>query len=119
MSWNRMAIWALNAVAVMLVPEIVPGIQVHSWLAAILFALVLGFVNAYLKPALLFITLPISILSLGFFALVINALAFWLVSGLINGIVVPTFWKAFWGALVYSILSALVSRALSEPRPRQ
>lgn len=117
-SWNRLAIWALNAVALMLVPELVPRIQVHSWWAALLFALLLSFVNAYLKPTLFFITLPISFITLGIFALVINALAFWAVSGLVNGIVVPGFWTAFWGALIYSVLSALVARAFAEPKQK-
>ncbi|MCX9155160.1 phage holin family protein [Niveibacterium sp. 24ML] len=111
---NRIAIWALNTVALMLVPEVVSSITVQSWQAALLFALLLGLVNASIKPLLLLITLPISVLTLGLFALVINALAFWAVSGLIGGIVVPTFWSAFWGALLYSVLCTLVSMALSD-----
>lgn len=113
---NRIAAWVLNTVALMLVPEIVTSISVKSWSAALLFALLLGLVNASIKPLLLLITLPISVLTLGLFALVINALAFWAVAGLIGGIVVPTFWSAFWGALLYSVLCTLVSAALSEPR---
>jgi len=113
---NRLAVWALNTVALMLVPEVVSSITVSSWTAALLFALLLGLVNASIKPLLLLITLPISVLTLGIFALVINALAFWAVAGLIGGIVVPTFWSAFWGALLYSVLCTLVSMAVSEPR---
>lgn len=113
---NRLAIWALNTVALMLVPEVVTSISVSSWTAALLFALLLGLVNASIKPLLLLITLPISVLTLGIFALIINALAFWAVAGLIGGIVVPTFWSAFWGALLYSMLCTLVSMAVSEPR---
>ncbi len=113
---NRLAIWALNTVALMLVPEVVTSITVSSWTTALLFALLLGLVNASIKPLLLLITLPISVLSLGIFALVINALAFWAVAGLIGGIVVPTFWSAFWGALLYSVLCTFVSMAVSEPR---
>lgn len=113
---NRLAIWALNTVALMLVPEVVTSITVSSWTAALLFALLLGLVNASIKPLLLLITLPISVLTLGIFALVINALAFWAVAGLIGGIVVPTFWSAFWAALLYSVLCTLVSMAVSEPR---
>ncbi|QSI75394.1 MULTISPECIES: phage holin family protein [Niveibacterium] len=113
---NRLAIWALNTVALMLVPEVVTSITVSSWTAALLFALLLGLVNASIKPLLLLITLPISVLTLGIFALIINALAFWAVAGLIGGIVVPTFWSAFWGALLYSVLCTLVSMAVSEPR---
>jgi len=116
MMLNRLAIWALNTVALMLVPELVTSITVTSWTAALLFALLLGLVNASIKPLLILITLPISVLTLGVFALVINALAFWAVAGLIGGIEVPTFWAAFWGALLYSVLCTLVSFALADRR---
>lgn len=115
-SWNRAAIWALDTLALMLLPQLISGIQIKSWLAALLFALLLGFVNAVLKPVLLILTLPISVMTLGLFALVVNALAFWGVAGLIEGIVVPTFWSAFWGALLYSVLSTLVGLAVGERR---
>ena len=108
---NLIIVWALNTIAVMLVPEVVTSIHVSSWKAALVFAL-LGLVNAFIKPVLLLITLPVSILTLGLFALVINALAFWAVAGLVPGIVVPTFWSAFWGALLYSVLSVLIGVAL-------
>lgn len=113
-SWNRVATWALDTVALMLVPQIVSSIEIRSWLAALLFALLLGLVNAFLKPVLLILTLPISLMTLGIFALVINALAFWAVAGLISGIVVPSFSAAFWGALLYSVLSTLVGIAVGD-----
>ena len=115
-AWRRLVVWALNAIALMLVPELVSSIQVHSWAAALVFALILGLVNASLKPILLILTLPISVLTLGLFALVVNALAFWAVSGLVSGVVVPDFSAAFWGALVYSILCALIGLAVGETR---
>lgn len=114
LSVSRLAVWALNTVALMLVPEVVTSITVQSWTAALLFALLLGLVNASIKPVLLLLTLPISVLTLGIFALVINALAFWAVSGLVGGVTVPGFWAAFFGALVYSILCTLVSLAVGE-----
>lgn len=106
--------WILNAVALMLIPEVLTNITVDSYTAALLSALLLGFVNAIIRPLLILITLPITILTLGLFTLVINALMFWSVSGLVQGFVVPDFWTAFWGALLYSILTWMVSLALSD-----
>lgn len=106
--------WILNAVALMLIPEVLTSIHVESYAAALLSALLLGFVNAIVRPLLFLITLPITILTLGLFTLVINALMFWLVSNLVQGFVVPDFWTAFWGALLYSVLTWMVSLALSD-----
>ncbi|WP_374481751.1 phage holin family protein [Zoogloea sp.] len=106
--------WALNAIALMLVPEIVTSIRVDSYTAALLSALLLGFVNAIIRPVLLIITLPITVLTLGLFMLVINALMFWSVSGLVRGFAVPDFATAFWGALLYSLLTWLVNLALGD-----
>ncbi len=115
---HLIAVWALNTIAVMLVPELVTSIHVSSWGAALVFALLLGLVNTFIKPVLLLITLPVSLLTLGLFALVINALAFWAVSGLVPGIQVPTFGAAFWGALLYSVLSILIDIALGKREGR-
>jgi len=106
--------WILNAVALMLIPGLIGGIQVESYTAAFFSALLLGFVNAIIRPVLILITLPITLLTLGLFMLVINALMFWSVSGIVEGFVVQGFWTAFWGALLYSILTGLVSLALGD-----
>ena len=106
--------WALNAVALMLVPEVLTEIRVDGYAAALISALLLGFVNAIIRPVLVLVTLPITLLTLGLFTLVVNALMFWAVSGLVAGFVVPDFWTAFWGALLYSLLTWLVSLALSD-----
>jgi putative membrane protein len=106
--------WALNAVALMLVPQIVSSISVASFMTALAAALLIGLVNALIRPVLLILTLPITLLTLGIFALVINALMFWLVSQLVAGFHVPGFWPAMWGAIVYAILTWLVNIALSD-----
>lgn len=106
--------WALNAVALMLVPEVVTSIQVESFAAALIAALLVGFMNAIIRPVLLLLTLPITVLTLGLFALVINAMLFWVVAELVAGFRVPDFWAALWGALVYSALTWLVNIALRE-----
>lgn len=98
----------------MLIPEVVTSIHVESYSAALVSALLLGFVNAILRPILIIVTLPITILTLGLFTLVINALMFWSVSGLVRGFVVPDFPTAFWGALTYSLLTWMVGLALGD-----
>lgn len=108
--------WILNAVALMLIPELLTAIRVESYMAALVSALLLGFVNAIIRPLLILITLPITVLTLGLFTLVINALMFWSVSGLVRGFSVPDFWTAFLGALLYSILTGMVSLALNDKR---
>lgn len=111
--------WALNALALMLVPEVVSSMAVTSFSAALISALLIGLVNTLIRPILLLVTLPITVLTFGLFALIINGMMFWLASSLVSGFVVPDFATAFWGALVYSILTWLVSLAMSEPLPNR
>jgi putative membrane protein len=106
--------WLLNAVALMLLPEIITDLQVESYTSALVTALLLGLINALIRPILILITLPITLLTLGLFTLVINALLFWAVAGLVSGVHVPGFWTAFWSALLYSLLTWLVGIALSD-----
>lgn len=104
--------WALNAAALMLVPELVGGISVTSFTTALAAAIVISLLNALIRPILLVLTLPITALTLGLFILVINALMFWIAASFIGGFHVADFWAALWGALVYSILTWLVNLAL-------
>jgi putative membrane protein len=101
--------WIINAVALMLVSYLFQSIEVSSFAAALIAALVLGLVNAVIRPILIVITLPINILTLGLFTLVINALLFWFVASFLEGFEVAGFWSAFWGALTYSVISFLIS----------
>ena len=111
--------WGLNALALMLLPELLPSIRVDSYAAALVSALLLGLVNALIRPLLILITLPITLLTLGLFTLVSNALLFWMVGNLVGGLHVPGFWPAFWGAIVYSLLTWLVNLALADTAPGQ
>jgi putative membrane protein len=104
--------WGLNAAALMLVPEVVSGISVTSFTTALIAAIVIGLLNALIRPLLILLTLPITALTLGLFILVINALMFWAASSLVGGFHVVDFWASLWGALVYSLLTWLVSLAL-------
>ena len=105
-------LWILNAVALLAVAYVMPSIHVASFGAALLAALVLGLVNAVLRPLLLLLTLPITLLSLGLFIFVLNGLMFWLAGSLIEGFVVGSFWSAVFGSLLYSFVSWVLSGLL-------
>jgi len=109
--------WVINALLLMLIPYIVPSVEVRNFYTALVTALVLGLVNAVIRPILIILTLPINILTLGLFTLLINGLMFWFVSSFVKGFEIPGFWTAFWAALVYSIFSAIINFLLKE-RPK-
>ncbi|MCZ2136508.1 MAG: phage holin family protein [Burkholderiales bacterium] len=102
-------VWILNAVALMAVAHLVPSIHVTSFVAALIAAFALGFVNTVIRPVLAILTLPISILTLGFFFLVLNGLLFWMVGKLLNGFTVDGFWAAVFGGLLYGLISWLLA----------
>jgi putative membrane protein len=104
----------VNALAIWLATEIVPGIHAGSALTLLAAALVLGFVNAVVRPVLLVLTLPLTLLTLGLFLFVLNALCLWLTSAIVPGFEVRGFWPAFWGALVVSLVSWAANGFLSD-----
>jgi putative membrane protein len=99
----------VNALALLAVPYVVHGVHLSSVTGAIVSALILGIVNAVLRPILLLLTLPFVILTLGLFTLVINAITFEIVAHLGLGLSVDGFGSALFGALVLSIVSFLLS----------
>lgn len=101
--------WFTNTLALLIVVRLLPGIQVDQWETTALAALVLGLLNAFLRPLLIFFTLPLHFVSLGFFTLVINGFMFYLVSKIVEGFVVVNFWSAFFGALLFSVVSFLLN----------
>ncbi len=101
--------WGINSLAIFIVAHIVKGIEVSSTATVLVIALVLGIVNAFLKPLVLLITLPINILTLGALTLFINGALFYLVSKIVKGFVITGFWPAFWGYILFSIISFLLS----------
>jgi putative membrane protein len=109
---NTILRWVVNAVLLLLIPYIVPGIEMKNFGTALVAALVLAFVNALIKPILILLTLPINLLTLGLFILVINALMFWLVSAIVKGFYISGFWPAFFAALVFSIFSLVLNYLL-------
>jgi putative membrane protein len=110
--------WVINALALMLVAYIFPNIGVSGFYIALITALILGLINAVIRPFLLLITLPINIVTLGLFTFVLNALLFWFVASFIDGFYVAGFWAAFFGALVFSIISSIATQLIIGPRER-
>jgi putative membrane protein len=105
-------VWILNAVAVLVVAYILPVITVASFGSALIAALVLGLLNAVVKPLLILLTLPLTVVTLGLFLFVLNALVFWLAGSILRGFQVDGFWWAVIGAIVYSIVSTALTGLL-------
>jgi putative membrane protein len=101
--------WIINAAALLLVAYLYSGVHVTSFGAALIAALVLGLVNAVLRPILVILTLPVTLLTLGLFLFVINALMFWLVAEVVHGFTVDGFWAAMLGSILYSVITLLTS----------
>ena len=106
--------WLINALAIFIVAHIVKGIEVSSTPAVLVIALVLGIINAFLRPLVILVTLPINILTLGLFTLFINGALFFFISKIIKGFVITGFWPAFWGYILFSIISFLLSFLIIE-----
>jgi putative membrane protein len=102
-------LWILNAVALLAVTWLLPSIQVSGFGAALIAALVLGFINTLVRPVLALLTLPITLLTLGIFYLVLNGLLFWLASALLPGFHVEGFWSAVFGAVLYGVITWTLS----------
>lgn len=98
-------VWLINALALLVLPYVVPSVQVENFTVALVAALVLGFVNTLIRPVLVVLTLPATILTLGLFIFVINGLLFWAVASWLQGFHVAGFWSAVLGAMVYAIIS--------------
>jgi putative membrane protein len=104
----------VNALAIWLATEVVPGIEARGATAVVVAARVLGLVNAVVRPVLLVLTLPLTLVTLGLFLFVLNALCLWLTSAVVPGFDVRGFWPAFWGALIVSALSWAVNGFVSD-----
>ena len=101
--------WAVNGLILLAITYLVPGVVVESFYYALVVVVILGLVNALIRPFAILMTLPINVLTLGLFTFVVNAFMFWFVSTIVKGFTVADFWSAFAGALVYAILSTAVS----------
>jgi len=104
----------LSALAVILLANILPGVEVRAFGSAVLVALVLSLLNLIVKPILVILTLPVTILTLGLFLLVINALIILLASSLVSGFSVDGFWQALLFSLLLSVLESVLFAFLKE-----
>jgi len=106
--------WLIMSVAVFLTAYLLPGVSVESFFAAIVVALVLGIINTFFKPILILLTFPITIVTLGLFSLVLNALLI-----MVTGAIVPDFTvENFWWALLFSVVLSLINGFLGKMRPK-
>ena len=101
--------WLLNAASLLITAWLIPGMEIRGIGAALIAALILGIVNAIIRPLVLFFTLPLNILTLGLFTLVINAVMLLIVKSVVNGFVITGFWPAFFGSIVLTIISGILS----------
>ena len=102
-------LWLINAISLLAVAYLMPSIVVSNFTTALVAALLLGLVNTVIRPILIFLTLPATLLTLGLFIFVINGLLFWFVGSFIEGFIVHGFWAGFLGAIAYSLVSWLLS----------
>jgi putative membrane protein len=104
----------VNAIAIVLAASILPGIEVDGIVPLLAAAVLLGLVNAFVRPVLLILTLPITLVTLGLFLFVLNGFCFWLVAWLVKGFHVAGFGSALLGALVVSVASWVVTALISD-----
>ena len=110
--------WFINAAALLALPYLMQSVTIDSVAVALVSALVLGLVNTLLRPVLLLLTLPVTVMSVGLFILVINGAMFWLVASWVEGFHVASFWSAVGAALLYSIISWALSTLLLNKNER-
>jgi putative membrane protein len=104
--------WVLSASALLFVAYVYSGVEVRSFATAMVAALVIGLLNAVVRPVLVVLTLPVTVLTLGLFLFVINALMFWAASALLDGFVVRSFLAALIGSLLYTAVGMVIDSAL-------
>ena len=112
-----LVIWILNALALLTVAYVLPGITVDGIESALIAALILGLINTLLRPLLILLTLPVTVVTLGLFILVINGLLFWFAGSVLKGFEVSGFWVGVAGALLYSIFSSVLAMLIFSRKP--
>jgi len=109
--------WLLSAAALLFVAYLYSGVRVGSFGAALGAAVVIGLLNVLVRPIFVVLTLPVTLVTLGLFLFVINALMFWAASGLLSGFAVAGFWAALIGSVLYSLLGMVIDSALERLFP--
>lgn len=106
--------WLLSGLALILTSAIISGIEITTFMAALFAALILGIVNAVIRPIILLLTLPINIISLGLFTIIINGFMLKITSGVVNGFDVSGFWSATLGAILLSVISGALNMLIPD-----
>lgn len=104
--------WLLSASALLFVAYVYSGVEVKSFASAMAAALVIGLLNTVVRPVFVVLTLPVTVLTLGLFLFVINALVFWAAAALLQGFVVRDFIAALVGSLIYTAVGVVIESAL-------
>ncbi|MBX3585598.1 MAG: phage holin family protein [Ramlibacter sp.] len=111
--------WLLSAASLLLVAYVYAGVEVKSFTAALIAAFVIGLFNTVVRPVLVVLTLPVTLVTLGLFLFVINALMFWAAAAVLDGFHVQGFAAALLGSLIYSVLGIVIESALERLFPKQ
>jgi putative membrane protein len=111
--------WLLSAAALLAVAHLYSGVQVQNFTSALIAAFVIGLLNTIVRPVLVVLTLPVTVVTLGLFLFVINALMFWAAASLLDGFRVTGFGAALLGSLIYSLLSIVIQSALESLFPQK
>jgi putative membrane protein len=111
--------WLLSAAALLAVAYLYSGVQIQSYSSALIAALVIGLLNSVLRPLLVILTLPVTVVTVGLFLFVINALMFWAAAGLLDGFNVTGFAAALIGSLIYSVLAIVIDSTLQRLFPNR
>jgi len=105
--------WFINIIALLVVIHVVAGVSIDNLQTAVIAALILGLLNAFIRPFILILTLPLTIVSLGLFTLIVNGFLFYLAAKFVKGFTIAGFWNAFWAALLFSVISLLLNFILT------
>lgn len=104
--------WIINALSLLLTAHVIQGIEVQGFLAALIAVLVLGIANAIIRPILIFLTLPLNIMTLGLFTFVINGFILYMVGAVVEGIEISGFLAALAGTILLSVISSLANKLI-------
>jgi putative membrane protein len=107
--------WLITTLAIVIVPHLISGVRIDSFGTALAAAAILGIFNALVRPILIILTLPLTIVTLGVFILVINALLFQLAGAIVSGLHIDSFWSAFLGSLIVTLVSWCVNYSIAGP----
>jgi len=109
--------WLINAVVLLAITKLVAGFHVDTFYSALIAALIIGLLNALIRPVLILLTLPVSIITLGLFTFVINALLIWFTSSIVKGFTVDGFWPALMAALILWAVSTITTWVMHKDSP--